>query len=172
MPRPALSRRSLLPLLIAGLAFLTLAAACSSGTRRSGVTASPTLAAGLRAPATAAASGTAAAPPAAASTAAVAAPATAAPPAQVPAQASAPPSGAAAATPAPAAVSATPVLIAVPTPPPPDSTPCKSGQIKGDRATKTFYTPGLIGYNDHTSNVDCFDTIDAATSAGYHLPSR
>jgi hypothetical protein len=89
----------------------------------------------------------------------------------------APPAATPAATPPPAPTfapppptpSGTPLVSLTPLPAI-ISTPCKSGQVKGDKATKNLYPPGFPGYSDRTSNVDCFDSIDAAQSAGYHLP--
>jgi hypothetical protein len=48
--------------------------------------------------------------------------------------------------------------------------PCKIGQIKGNQTTRTLYVYGLPGYNDLHANVQCFDSIDSAQAAGYHLP--
>jgi hypothetical protein len=61
------------------------------------------------------------------------------------------------------------VLITVPTPAPPDFAPCTAGQIKGDKATMSFYLPGMFGYNELKSNVECFNSIQAAAQAGYHV---
>lgn len=65
------------------------------------------------------------------------------------------------------------VATVILTPPPPsDSSPCKPGQIKGNTATKTLYAPGLPGYSQLHDNVQCFDTIEKATAAGFKLPGQ
>jgi hypothetical protein len=93
-------------------------------------------------------------------------PPAASPPAAAPT--AAPPTAAA---PPPPLATGTPLVSLTPLPPI-ISTPCKSGQVKGDRATHNLYTPGFPGYSDLRSNVDCFDSLDAAQGAGYHLPGQ
>jgi hypothetical protein len=56
--------------------------------------------------------------------------------------------------------------------PTPDNAPCAIGQLKGDKSTMNLYFPGQPGYNDLHSNVQCFNTLDAATTAGFHIPAR
>jgi hypothetical protein len=72
---------------------------------------------------------------------------------------------------APASPTGTPLVRLTPLPPI-VSGPCKSGQVKGDKASQNLYTPGFPGYSDLNSNVDCFDSIDKAKDAGYHIPGQ
>jgi hypothetical protein len=98
------------------------------------------------------------------------------PPAESPA--AAPPEQSATPAPVVPTVAATPIG----TPPPPvptptqlvatDSTPCKAFQIKGDNSTHNFYLPGNAEYAGLRSNVQCFNTIDEAKGAGFHLPGQ
>ena len=44
--------------------------------------------------------------------------------------------------------------------------------MKGDKSSHNLYPPGFPGYSDLNSNVDCFDSIDKAKDAGYHIPVR
>jgi hypothetical protein len=72
---------------------------------------------------------------------------------------------------APASPTGTPLVSLTPLPTI-VSGPCKSGQVKGDKASHNLYTPGFPGYSDLNSNVDCFDSIDKAKDAGYHIPGQ
>ena len=68
-------------------------------------------------------------------------------------------------TPAPAGPTPTPLAAT-------DSTPCKAFQIKGDSTTHNFYLPGQPEYPGLRANVQCFNTIDDAKGAGFHLPGQ
>jgi hypothetical protein len=87
--------------------------------------------------------------------------ATPAPATPAPATPAAPPPG------TPSAPVPTPTQLAVT-----DSAPCKNFQIKGDNSTHNFYLPGMGEYPGLRSNVQCFNTIDDAKGAGFHLPGQ
>lgn len=63
-------------------------------------------------------------------------------------------------------------LVTLTPPPPPDPAPCKEGQIKGDNSTHNYYLPGMTGYSSLHNNVQCFNTMDQAQGAGFHLPGQ
>lgn len=53
-----------------------------------------------------------------------------------------------------------------------DSSPCTVGQIKGNRNSKIYHTPGQRDYAKTKLNVQCFDTEAEALAAGYRHALR
>ena len=53
-----------------------------------------------------------------------------------------------------------------------ESSPCAVGQIKGNRNSKIYHTPGQRDYAKTKSNVQCFDTEAEAQAAGYRHALR
>lgn len=53
-----------------------------------------------------------------------------------------------------------------------DSSPCAVGQIKGNRNSKIYHTPGQRDYAKTKLNVQCFDTEAEALAAGYRHALR
>ncbi len=50
--------------------------------------------------------------------------------------------------------------------------PCSAGQIKGNRNSHIYHSPGQRDYARTTANVECFDTAAQAQAAGYRPAQR
>lgn len=50
--------------------------------------------------------------------------------------------------------------------------PCEPGQIKGNRNSKIYHSPGQRDYAKTQANVACFDTAGEAQAAGYRAAKR